>query len=116
MTEKPVRIPEPSAPRSRGLPVVVSELALAMEGSAQLEDAFRRRLGEVDDFAGHRGREMWKDDRRPGRYHQVTRWDSPAAIHSYMRSNPYRRSHARIPADPVRPTGVRVDRFSSPDS
>jgi len=92
--------------------VVVSELAVAVEGSGQLEAAFRQRLGEVDDFAGHLGLEVWKDDRRPGRYLQVTWWESPAAFHRYMRSDAHRRSHARIPAAPVRPTGVRVDRFS----
>jgi len=98
--------------RAAGMHVVVSELAVAVEGAAPLEAAFRERLGEVDDFAGHVGLEVWKDDRRPGRYLQVTWWESPAAFHSYMRSDAHRRSHARIPVDPVRPTGVRVDRFS----
>lgn len=91
--------------------MVVSELAIAAEGTRQLETAFVQRLGEVDDFAGHVALEVWKDDRRPGRYLQVTWWESPLAFRAYMRSDAHRRSHARIPADPA-PTGVRVDRFS----
>ena len=111
MPDELPRMSELRAPRSPGIHVVVSELAVAVEGSLQLEAAFCQRLGEVDDFPGHVGLEVWKDERRPGRYLQVTWWDSPAAFHSYMRSDAHHRSHARIPADP-RPTGVRVDRFS----
>jgi heme-degrading monooxygenase HmoA len=112
VTEELSQSAEPRVPRSPGLHVVVSELAVAVEGSAQLEAAFRHRLGEVDDFAGHVGLEVWKDERRPGRYLQVTWWESPDAFRSYMRSDAHRRSHARIPTDPVRPAGVHVDRFS----
>jgi heme-degrading monooxygenase HmoA len=112
VSEEPLRTSEPRAPRAPGIHVVVSELAVAVEGTAQLEAAFRGRLGEVDDFAGHLGLEVWKDDRKPGRYLQITWWESPAAFHSYMRSEAHHRSHARIPTDPVRPAGVRVERFS----
>ncbi|MEO5837834.1 MAG: antibiotic biosynthesis monooxygenase family protein [Acidimicrobiales bacterium] len=92
--------------------VVVSELAIAVEGSGRLEDAFRNRLGAVDDYPGHRHLEVWKDDRRPGRYLMVSWWDSATSFHQYMRSEEHRASHARIPTEPARPQAVRVDRFS----
>lgn len=95
-----------------GTHVVLSELEIAPEGSSTLEAAFRERLGEVDEFPGHVGLQVWKDPRRPGRYLMVTWWESEAAFRSYMRSESHRRSHARIPSEPVRPHPVRVERFS----
>jgi heme-degrading monooxygenase HmoA len=95
-----------------GIHVVVSELAIAPSASASLEAAFGDRLGDVDTFPGHRRLEVWKDDRRPGRYLMVTWWDTPAAFHQYLRSDAHRASHARIPTEPARPRGVRVDRFT----
>ena len=102
--EQPVRPP--------GIHVVVSELSIAADAAKTLEASFADRLGEVDMFPGHRRLEVWRDDRRPGRYEMVTWWDSPAAFHHYLRSDAHRRSHARIPEEPARPRGVRVERFS----
>ena len=92
--------------------VVVSELAIEPEGTDTLEAAFRDRLGEVDSFPGHLGLQVWKDDRKPGRYLMVSWWETAAAFREYMRSESHRRSHARIPSEPARPHAVRVDRFS----
>lgn len=90
---------------------MVSELQIALEGTGSLEAAFRDRLGEVDDYPGHLGLQVWKDGRRPGRYLMVTWWQTEADFHRYMRSEEHRRSHDRIPTVPVRPRAVRVDRF-----
>ena len=92
--------------------MVVSELAIATEATDALETAFRGRLGAVDNFPGHRQLQVWKDERRAGRYLMVTWWDSPDAFHHYLRSDAHRDSHARIPTEPARPRGVRVERFS----
>lgn len=106
-------LPTPAPPTTAaGAHVVVSELAIAPEGSSTLESAFRNRLGEVEAFPGHLGLQVWKDHRRPGRYLMVTWWESEAAFLGYMRSESHHRSHARIPSDPARPHAVRVDRFS----
>src|SRR5688572_8313663 len=91
--------------------VVVSEIAIDEQGCDTLEDAFRNRLGEVDGFPGFRKLEVWRDPRRTGRYLMVSWWDSPEAFRSYMRSDEHRRSHDRIPTDPVRPRAAGVDRF-----
>ena len=95
-----------------GAHVVVSELAVEVEGAASLETAFRNRLGEVDGFAGHLALQVWKDDRHPGRYLMVTWWESEVAFKNYMRSESHRRSHERVPSQPARARPVRVDRFS----
>ena len=92
--------------------VVVSELAIDPVGAERLEQAFRDRLGAVDDFEGFIRLEVWKDERRPGRYLMTTWWDSPDAFRQYMRSTEHHRSHERIPAEPARPRPVRVERFS----
>lgn len=101
------------APRpGPGAHVVVSELVVAEDGIASLEDAFRARLGEVDSFPGHLGLQVWRDDHQRGRYVMVTWWETADAFRQYMRSDSHRRSHARIPSQPARPKAVRVDRFS----
>lgn len=95
-----------------GAHVVVSELAVEIEGAVALETAFRNRLGEVDGFPGHQALQVWRDQRRPGRYLMVTWWDSENAFKNYMRSESHRRSHERVPSTPVRARPVHVDRFS----
>ena len=106
-TLKPSTDPGPS-----GLHVVLSELAIAPEGSEMLEAAFRDRLGEVDAFEGHRGLQVWRDERHAGRYFMVTWWDTPDAFKHYMRSQSHHDSHARMPMSPVRPHPVHVDQLT----
>ena len=95
-----------------GAHVVLSELAVAEEGGAALEAAFQGRLGEADAFPGFIRLEVWKDEARPGRYLMISWWTNPDAFRAYLRSDQHRRSHARIPTEPARPRGVRVERFS----
>lgn len=91
--------------------VVASHLSIDPEGADTLEDAFRDRLGEVDDAEGFLRLEVWRDTSEPGRYTMVSWWDSEHAFRAYMGSDAHRRSHARIPHDPHRPRAVAVDRY-----
>ena len=95
-----------------GAHVVVSELAIEEIGIAGLEAAFSDRLGEVDSFPGHLGLQVWRDNRKPGRYLMVTWWETEDDFRQYMQSDSHRCSHARIPSEPARPKAVRVSRFS----
>lgn len=89
---------------------MVSELEVAADGTAALEDAFRNRLGEVDSWPGFLRLEVWRDPRREGRYLMVSWWSSESAFKEWMRSDAHRRSHDRVPDEP-RPRPVRFDRY-----
>lgn len=89
---------------------MVSELAIAPEGSEQLEKAFRDRLGEVDDWPGFIRLEVWRDPRERGRYLMVSWWETREAFSAWMHSESHDRSHARIPQEPA-PRPVRFDRY-----
>jgi heme-degrading monooxygenase HmoA len=91
--------------------VVASAIAIGELGVETLEEAFRHRLGEVDDWPGFRRLEVWRDGRSVGRYLMVSWWDSREQYAAYMRSESHRRSHARIPEDPERPRPVSVDLY-----
>ncbi len=111
---------EPQMPRrgpseeelSPGLHVVMSELAVEAAGTDALEAAFRDRLGEVDSYPGHRGLQVWRDDRHEGRYLMISWWDNPTVFREYMRSEAHHRSHDRIPTEPARARPVHVDQFT----
>ncbi|HVL05209.1 MAG TPA: antibiotic biosynthesis monooxygenase family protein [Acidimicrobiales bacterium] len=89
---------------------MVSELAVEPHGAGALEQAFRDRLGEVDQHPGFVRLEVWRDPRRPGRYLMVSWWTSREAFTAWMHSEAHDRSHARIPDDPA-PKPVRFDRY-----
>lgn len=91
--------------------VVASEIATGEPATEVLEEAFRRRLGEVDGWPGFRHLEVWRDRRHPGRYLMVSWWDSQEHYAAYMRSDSHRRSHARIPHEPESPRAVTVDQY-----
>jgi heme-degrading monooxygenase HmoA len=74
--------------------------------------AFADRLGEVDGWPGFQRLEVWRDEAIPGRYIMVSWWDDRESFKRYMRSDSHRRSHARIPDDPVRPRAVSFSRFT----
>ena len=112
IVDQPGALERTPAPMVAGAHVVVSELTVDIEGAAALETAFRNRLGEVDGFPGHLALQVWKDGRHPGRYLMVTWWESEVTFRAYMRSESHRRSHDRIPSDPVRARPVHVDRYS----
>lgn len=104
MAERPAA---PSAPY-----VVVSDLAVEVRGAAALEQAFTARLREVEEHPGFQRLEVWRDDHEAGAYRMVTWWDDEASFRSYMRSPAHRRSHARIPQDPVRARPVTLRRYT----
>ena len=84
--------------------VAVSEISVAIEGEASLEEAFRLRLRAVDGWPGFRGLELLRDRKVPGRYMMICRWDSREEFLAYMRSADHRRSHERIPRGPLGPS------------
>jgi len=83
--------------------VAISEITVDVEGAPSLEQAFRNRIGLVDDWPGFLGLEVLRHRRRPGTYLMVSRWASKEAFQSYMRSDEHDRSHARIPDGPHAP-------------
>jgi len=91
--------------------VVTSELAVPPGSGDVLEEAFRNRLGEVEDHDGFLRLEVWRDSRADDRYLMVSWWRDEAAFASYLRSDAHRRSHARIPAGPHRPRGIGLARY-----
>lgn len=91
--------------------MVTSHLSVDPAGADTLEDAFQRRLGEVDGVEGFCRLEVWRDTRVPGRYVMVSWWQSEQHFKAYMASPAHRRSHARIPRDPYPPRADALGRF-----
>ncbi|HEX8347074.1 MAG TPA: antibiotic biosynthesis monooxygenase [Actinoplanes sp.] len=100
-----------TARQTRPAFVVTSDVTIDEAGARRLEVAFADRLGEVDRFPGFQRLEVWRDTGRAGMYVMVSWWDSAEDFTAYMRSEPHRRSHARIPTDPTRPRAAGVHRF-----
>ena len=91
------------APLPLGSYVAVSEIAVAPEGAAALETAFKARLRAVEAWPGFLGLEVLRHRRRPGSYLMISRWTSKDTFQTYMRSAEHDTSHARIPGEPHRP-------------
>ena len=79
--------------------VSLSRLRVEPEQAARLVEAFRNRLGLVDDADGFVGLEVWQSDRDAGEVVMVSRWRDREAFRAYMRSAAHRASHDRIPRD-----------------
>lgn len=77
--------------------IVHSVVLVEAPGVDALEEAFRNRLGEVDEHEGFLGLQVWRDVVHPGRYVMVSWWRAEADFRRYMRSDAHRRSHARMP-------------------
>lgn len=91
--------------------VAVSEISIEEVGAATLIDAFRHRLGEVDSWPGFRRLEVWQQESDATRFVMVSWWDDQDCFRSYMQSDPHRRSHDRIPNEPVRPKPAAFRRY-----
>lgn len=91
--------------------VIVSDLAVDAVGADTLEDAFRSRLGEVDDWPGFLDLEVWRDERDPERFVMVSWWATKDDYAAYMRSDDHRRSHDRVPTEPAAPRATGIGRF-----
>lgn len=100
------------APLAGGAFVVASEPQVNPVGAGALEDAFRHRLGEVEQHPGFQRLEVWRDHKTDGAYLMVTWWDDEPAFRNYMRSQSHKTSHARIPTDPAKARGVGVRCFT----
>jgi heme-degrading monooxygenase HmoA len=91
--------------------VVASHLSIAPGGTATLEEAFRQRLGEVEDAPGFQRLEVWRDTQDEAAYVMVSWWDSETDFRAYLGSPAHRRSHARIPRDPHAPRPTALHRY-----
>lgn len=91
--------------------VAVSDIGIDEIGADRLIDAFRARLGEVDDWPGFRHLEVWQDETHPDRFVMVSWWDDKESFQTYMRSDSHKRSHARIPDEPAKPRPVGFTRY-----
>lgn len=94
-----------------GTYVAISEIAVPEQGARALEDAFRRRLGEVDTWPGFLGLEVLRHRRRTGKYLMVSRWASKETFQEYMRSDVHRASHDRIPGGELGPRPAGFDDY-----
>lgn len=92
--------------------VAHSEIEIDPDAGVTLEEAFADRLGEVDSWPGFVRLEVWRDERREGRYVMVSWWTDDESFKAYMRSESHRRSHARIPDEPSRPRPAGFSRFT----
>ena len=94
-----------------GTYVAISEIAVPAEGADALEEAFRNRLGEVDDWPGFLGLEVLRHRRHCGTYLMVSRWSSKETFQAYMRSASHKTSHARIPEGDLAPRPAGFDDY-----
>jgi heme-degrading monooxygenase HmoA len=79
--------------------VSVSRLRVAEGRETELVNAFRDRLGLVDDFDGFVDLQVWQSDRDVGEMLMVSRWRDRDCFTAYMKSAAHRRSHDRVPDD-----------------
>lgn len=91
--------------------VAVSEISIDEIGTETLVEAFRQRLGEVDEWPGFRSLEVWQGDRDDTHFVMVSWWDDQDSFRAYMQSDAHARSHERIPDEPARPRPVRFRRY-----
>ncbi len=103
-------VPHDQTGGDHSLFVVTSELRVRREGVAGLTEAFRGRIGLVDDWPGFDRLEVWHDERDPQRFVMTSWWSGADEFRAYMQSNEHRRSHERIPGGLDRPRAVAVRR------
>ena len=79
--------------------VSLSRLRVDAAHADRLVEAFRGRVGLVDDADGFVDLEVWRSDRDAREVVMVSRWRDRDAFRAYMRSDAHRISHDRIPAE-----------------
>jgi heme-degrading monooxygenase HmoA len=77
----------------------MSRLRVPAERAESLVQAFRGRVGLVDDADGFVDLQVWQSDRDPGELLMVSRWRDREAFKAYMRSADHQVSHGRIDAE-----------------
>jgi heme-degrading monooxygenase HmoA len=77
----------------------MSRLRVEPAHAERLVEAFRNRIGLVDEADGFVDLEVWRSDRDDGEIVMVSRWRDRDAFRTYMRSDAHRISHERIPPD-----------------
>jgi heme-degrading monooxygenase HmoA len=76
--------------------VSLSRLRVPAEQAPELVEAFRARLGAVDEWDGFVDIQVWQSDRDAGELVMVSRWRDRDAFKRYMKSADHRRSHDRV--------------------
>ena len=76
--------------------VSMSQLQVDPARAPELVEAFRGRIGLVDDADGFVDLEVWHSDRDPAELIMVSRWRDRESFKRYMKSDAHRRSHERI--------------------
>ena len=84
----------------------MSHLRVEEERAAELVEAFRGRLGLVEDADGFVDLEVWQSDRDPAELIMVSRWRDRDAFKRYMKSADHRRSHERV--DPALQAAIKL--------
>ena len=111
ITTSPTSIEAVSPPGERGQFVAFSEITVPLAGRQALDDAFRARLGAVDQWPGFCGLQVWAAPDDATRVVMVSWWDSADAFATYMGSPEHRRSHSRIPRGKDRPRPAAFSRY-----
>src|SRR4051794_28422521 len=89
--------------------VSMSRLRIHEERAGELVQAFRGRLGLVEEADGFVDLQVWQSDRDPGELIMVSRWRDRDAFKAYMRSADHRASHDRI--DPALQAAIKLERL-----
>jgi heme-degrading monooxygenase HmoA len=87
--------------------ISMSRLRVPAERAESLVQAFRGRVGLVDDADGFVDLQVWQSDRDGGELVMVSRWRDRAAFTAYMRSDAHKVSHRRI--DPDLQAAIRLE-------
>lgn len=101
----------PPVPVRTGELVVMSTLLVPAPGAGALEEAFRNRMGAVDDWEGYHGLQVWRDLHVPGRFAMTSWWEDRASFARYMRSEDHAASHARVPRGEYAPSLETLHRY-----
>ena len=87
----------------------MSHLRVEEQRAAELVEAFRGRIGLVDEADGFVDLEVWQSDRDPAELIMVSRWRDREAFKRYMKSAEHQRSHERI--DPSLQEAISLTRL-----
>jgi len=87
----------------------MSRLRVSEGRADELVDAFRRRMGAVDEHDGFVDLQVWRSDRDRNELCMVSRWRNRECFTRYMRSADHRASHDRI--DPQLQAAIKLERL-----
>lgn len=80
--------------------VRINALTVPEGAGDQLEERFRRRVGEVEKMPGFESFELLKPD-EGDTWYVYTRWESVDAFNAWVESESFQRGHAQTRENPV---------------